>query len=78
MIPIPSAAHRPLPVRARPDLVAQHVDCRGLRRLRLKDPVSLEYFQLDEEEYSILKMLDGCSSLAQIQHNFDQQFAPRH
>src|SRR5258708_35851222 len=73
-----TAAERPVPLRARPDLAAQPVDCRGRRRWRLKDPVSLEYFQLEDEEYAILMMLDGRASLAEIKRHFDDQFAPRH
>jgi putative peptide zinc metalloprotease protein len=73
-----SAAERPVPMRARPDLVAQPLDYRGRRRWRLKDPVSLEYFQLEDEEYAILMMLDGHASLADIKRHFDDRFAPRH
>ena len=73
-----AAADRSVPLRARPELMAQPLDFRGRRRWRLKDPVSLEYFQLEDEEYAILTMLDGRASLSQIKQHFDDRFAPRH
>ena len=73
-----TAADRPVPLRARPELVAQPLECRGRRRWRLKDPISLEYFQLEDEEYAILMMLDGRISLSEIKQKFDDRFAPWH
>lgn len=73
-----SACERPVPMRRRPDLMAQPLFQRGRRCWRLKDPVSLEYFQLEDEEYAILMLLDGRASLAEIKQHFDDRFAPRH
>ncbi|HEY2252211.1 MAG TPA: site-2 protease family protein [Planctomycetaceae bacterium] len=73
-----AVSERPVPLRARPDLVIQPLAHRDRVRWRLKDPVSLEYFQLEDEEYAILTMLDGRASLAQIKRQFDDRFAPRH
>jgi putative peptide zinc metalloprotease protein len=71
-----SASERSIALRKRPDLVARA--CRvGDRRLwRVKDPVSLEYFEFSEQEFAILDMLDGSASLADIQRRFEQAFAP--
>ncbi len=43
----------------------------------LKDPVSLKYFQLREEEYHIYQMLDGTVSLDDIRQRFEEDFAPK-
>jgi putative peptide zinc metalloprotease protein len=59
-------AERPVPLRVRPELGALAIESAGVRRWRIKDPVSLEYFQLEDDEYAVLKMLDGRISLAQI------------
>src|SRR3954466_11095547 len=40
------------------------------------DPVTLKFFRLRDEECSILKMLDGRSTLEEIRQRFERQFAP--
>src|SRR5262245_11768003 len=66
----------PLKVRMRPDLeLASHggpVD----RYWVVHDPVSLKFFRLRDEECSILRMLDGRSTLEEIRLRFERQFAP--
>ena len=42
----------------------------------VKDPVSLNYFHLREEEHAILEMLDGRTGLAAIKSRFEKRFAP--
>ena len=65
--PSMASADRPLPMRMRPDLVVRLQRYGQHRQWIVKDPVSLRYFHLPEEEYSILRMLDGRVSLAEIQ-----------
>lgn len=43
----------------------------------LKDPVSLKYYQLREEEYRIYQMLEGPVSLDDIRRRFEEEFAPK-
>ncbi len=71
-----SAGHRPLPMRMRPDVAVHPQEFGATSSWVLKDPVSLRYFQLCDEEFEILQMLDGRTSLAQIQARFEQRFAP--
>jgi putative peptide zinc metalloprotease protein len=73
-----SAAHSaaPLPV-ARPELRAAPLEFHGRQYWTVKDPVSLRYYQLREEEYFILRLLDGAHSLDEIVAKFEQRFAPR-
>jgi hypothetical protein len=43
----------------RPDLVLAAQGRLGTRSWVVKDPVRLRYFQLAEEEYTVLRLLDG-------------------
>lgn len=43
----------------------------------LKDPVSLKYYQLRDEEYRIYQMLEGPVSLEDIRRQFEEEFAPK-
>lgn len=61
----------------RPDVSVHPLEFGGRRYWGVKDPVSLRYYQLQEEEFTILKMLDGRASLQQIQTDFERRFAPR-
>ena len=72
-----SAASRLLRLRARPDLQARLQKFGGRRYWSFKDPLSLRYFQLLEEEYAILRMLDGEMTLEGVQAEFERRFAPR-
>jgi putative peptide zinc metalloprotease protein len=68
---------RALRIRRRPDLHAVPQTLRGERYWVIKDPASLKYFQLNEEEYFLLEQLDGRVSLEQIRTRFESRFAPR-
>jgi len=70
------AADRPLPLRRRPDLVIVPQDYGRQRYWLVKDPVSLGYFHLREEEHAILEMLDGRTGMAEIKARFEKRFAP--
>jgi len=71
-----SALTRPLALRRRPDLQYRAQEIDGRRQWAVKDPISLEYFHLRDEEYAILQMLDAKTSLLEIQSRFAQMFAP--
>jgi putative peptide zinc metalloprotease protein len=49
---------------------------RGRRYWVLKDPASLRYYKFKNEEYSILRMLDGNRGLPEIKTQFERQHAP--
>jgi putative peptide zinc metalloprotease protein len=61
----------------RPDLELRAVRMRGRPQWSVKDPLALRYFQLREEEYFILRMLDGQTSIDEIQDRFERRFSPR-
>lgn len=69
-------SERPLGLRKRPDLVARRCRVGGRPMWRVKDPVSLEYFEFSEQEFAILDMLDGTAGMAEIERRFDRMFAP--
>ena len=72
-----SSSSRPLPIRKRPDLLARRQRYQGRIYWVVKDPVGLQYYRFEEEEYSILQMLDGEASLEQIAEQFEAQFPPQ-
>ena len=71
-----SAGDRPVALRRRPDLTIVPQEYGRHRYWLVKDPVSLQYFHLRDEEYAILEMLDGRTGLAAIKARFEKRFAP--
>ena len=72
-----SSTSRPLLLRMRPDLTARRHRYHGRTFWVVKEPVGLNYFRFHEEEYAILGMLDGRTSLEEIKDQFEQQYAPQ-
>ena len=72
-----SSSARRLPVRKRPDLLAKRQHYLGRSYWVVKDPVGLNYFRFQEEEYAILQMLDGETSLDEIKERFEAEFPPQ-
>jgi putative peptide zinc metalloprotease protein len=71
-----AATSRPLPLRKRPDLSFTPQWHRGRRQWLVKDPVSLSFFHLRDEEYEVLSRLDGRTSLNDLRDHFERRFAP--
>jgi putative peptide zinc metalloprotease protein len=72
-----SSSSRKLPIRKRPDLKARRQRYQGRLYWVVKDPVGLQYYRFEEEEYAILQMLDGNSSLDEIAERFERDFPPQ-
>ena len=72
-----SSSARKLRIRARPDLTAQRQRYQGRVYWVIKDPVGLQYFRFQEEEYAILQMFDGNTSLDEVKEKFEAQFRPQ-
>jgi putative peptide zinc metalloprotease protein len=72
-----SSSSRKLPIRVRPDLRARRHRYQGRVYWVVKDPVGLQYYRFEEEEFAILQMLDGESSLDDIAERFEQEFPPQ-
>jgi putative peptide zinc metalloprotease protein len=72
-----SSSSRKLPIRVRPDLRARRHRYQGRIYWVVKDPVGLQYYRFEEEEFAILQMLDGESSLDDIADRFEREFPPQ-
>jgi putative peptide zinc metalloprotease protein len=72
-----NSAMRPLRLRRRPDLTAKRHRYHGRVYWVVKEPIGLNYYRFHEEEYAILNMLDGVTSLQQIKDRFQAEFAPQ-
>jgi putative peptide zinc metalloprotease protein len=72
-----SSSARRLDIRKRPDLVARRQHYLGRTYWVVKDPVGLQYFRFQEEEFAILQMLDGTVSMDEIKERFEDEFPPQ-
>ncbi|HND54119.1 MAG TPA: hemolysin D, partial [Pirellulaceae bacterium] len=72
-----SSSSRAVRLRMRPDLSARQHRYHGRTYWVIKEPVGLNYFRFHEEEYAILQMLDGETSLEQIKERFEDEFTPQ-
>ena len=72
-----SSTSRSLTLRMRPDLSARRHRYNGVEYWVVKEPVGLNYFRFHEEEFAILCMLDGQSSLEDIKERFETEFTPQ-
>ncbi|MDF1742302.1 MAG: HlyD family efflux transporter periplasmic adaptor subunit [Gimesia sp.] len=70
-------SNQPLRLQMRADLHIQPLQFGGKKYWGLKDPISLQYYQLRDEEYFILKLLDGQSSFETIRRQYEQRFSPQ-
>ena len=72
-----ASSARPLQIRRRHDLTARRHQYQGRSCWVVKDPLSLKYYRLPEEEFAVLELLDGRRSLAQIKAQFETRFPPQ-
>lgn len=72
-----SSSARKLAIRKRPDLIARRQHYLGRSYWVVKDPVGLSYFRFQDEEFAILQMLDGETSLDEIKERFEDEFPPQ-
>ncbi len=61
----------------RSDLICDRQTYQGRDYWMIKDPMALKYYRFEEEEFALLKMLDGKASADEIQYQFNQRFAPQ-
>lgn len=72
-----SSRERPLGLRRRTDLVIVPQVNRDERYWMIKDPLEMEFYRLNEEEYAVLTMIDGKQSLDEIKESFELRFPPQ-
>ncbi len=69
--------YKSLPVRLRSDLDIRPQQSLGGRYWVVKEPLGLKYFRFQDEEYALLKLLNGSNTLESIRDQFEKDFAPR-
>ena len=72
-----ASSRRPLQLRMRADLVCKRQNYMGRRYWVVKDPLTLDYFRFEEEEFFLLESLNGNHSLEQLRDLFEDRFAPQ-
>src|SRR5688500_17704689 len=72
-----AASSRRLALRQRPDLTACQQRFQGRVSWIVKEPLGLRYFRFKEEEYFLLRQLNGRASLTAIQERFERRFQPQ-
>jgi len=72
-----SSTTRPVGLRKRGDLDVNRQVYQGQAWFVVKDPISLHYFRFRPEEYALLEMLDGETSLEDLKEQFEERFPPR-
>ena len=72
-----SSTTRAVSLRRRGDLKTNRQVYQGQAWWVVKDPISLSYFRFRPEEYSLLDMLDGSTSLDKLKEQFEAKFPPR-
>jgi putative peptide zinc metalloprotease protein len=72
-----SSSARRLSLRKRPDLTARRHHYLGRSYWIVKEPVGLNYFRFQEEEYAILNWMNGDISLDEIKERFEEEFPPQ-
>lgn len=65
---------RKLAIRMRPDLIVRRQVYQGRASWAVKEPLGPAYFRFNKEDYAVLEMLDGRSSLEEIKNRFEQRF----
>lgn len=72
-----SSTSRPIAMAMRRDLVVRRQRWQGREYWTIKDPLTLKYFRFENEEFAILSMLDGATSIDAIRERFEREFAPQ-
>ena len=72
-----SSTTRAVSLRRRGDLITNRQVYQGQAWWVVKDPISLSYFRFRPEEYALLDMLDGTTSLDALKEQFEAKFRPR-
>ena len=72
-----STANRPLSLRSRPDVQLAETAYAGQPAYVLKDPLTLELFQLTAEEFFLFQAAKVRTTLGRMRQEFERRFAPR-
>src|SRR3954452_21386441 len=81
MAALPPAAseverRKQLRIRLRPDLAIEEQRYEGRKFYVVKDPVSLRYYRLKDNEHFLLQFLDGKHTLEDAQKAYEREYRP--
>lgn len=68
------STRRPVPLQRRADLICERAVYQGEPCWIVKDPLSLQYVRLGEEQYHALRLLDGRRSLEELRSGLQREF----
>lgn len=71
-----ASPYRTLPIALRNDVKVVQQNYRGRRFWVVKDPLGLEFFRFNEQEFALISWLDGTASLDDLKQQFEKRFAP--
>ena len=85
MLPRPGKDHpaattiagRPLSMHTRNDVAVQRQQFQGRDCVVIKDPLTMQYYRFEEEEYMLFELLDGQTSVETVKAEFDARFTPQ-
>ena len=72
-----SSKERPITLRKRKDLTVVKQVYRNELFYLVKDPLELEFYRLNEEEFAVLELVNGAHSLEEVKRLFEKKFAPQ-
>lgn len=64
-------------MKLRPDLATTQRASGFTRRWVVKDPLALRHFEFTEDEWFLLKQLNGKRTLDEVRENYDRRYAPQ-
>lgn len=73
-----SSGQRSVPLKRRPDLVVERIIYGDAAWHVVKDPVGLNYYRLQPEQYAVWELLDGERSLEEIRDSLQADFPTAH
>lgn len=68
-----ASSYRSVPLRRRPDLITAQLGDEQNSAWAVKDPLALEYHQLEASQYAVLSRLDGSISLHQLEEAINRE-----
>ncbi|MBL8851370.1 MAG: biotin/lipoyl-binding protein [Planctomycetaceae bacterium] len=72
------SSQRPIPLRARRDLLVERMLYRGVHWHVVKDPCAMQYYRLQPEQFTTLQLLDGRRSLEDLRDALQRAHATVH
>lgn len=75
-LPTLSGSARPIPLRWRADLEVRRQRLAGIAGWSIQDPITRRNFHLRDEEFALVRGLDGRLSIEDVRQRFESEYAP--